>query len=281
MKLIAYNLKGETQVRRGAVLADQNIIELEGDFRELGDSQLASLAQTVAGAKSQTQLTLDQVELHSPVPNPEKILCIGLNYLDHCIETNQPIPKHPILFAKYLNSLTGHDKPIVLDGTSKEVDYEAELAFVIGKRAFHVSEAEAMDYVAGYITANDVSGRDVQFADSQWVRGKTLNTFCPLGPWLVTKDEIADPHNLRIQCRVNGQTLQDSNTEQLIFKIPALVSFLSQGMTLEPGDIVLTGTPPGVGFTRKPKVLLNPGDVVEIEIEGVGVLKNQVEAWQE
>ena len=273
MKLVAYNVKGEERVRRGLVTAEGQVAEVPGDFRELGIEQLAELS---AVADSYTQ-SLAEVELHSPIPNPAKILCIGLNYLDHCIETNQPVPQHPILFAKYNNALTGHLKPILLDGSSKQVDYEAELAFVVGKRAFHVGEAEAMDYVAGYITANDVSGRDVQFADSQWVRGKTLDTFCPLGPWLVTKDEIADPHNLRIVCRVNGETLQDSNTKQLIFNIPALLSFLSQGITLEPGDIVLTGTPPGVGFTRKPQVLLKPGDVVEVEIEGVGLLSNPVE----
>jgi acylpyruvate hydrolase len=163
-----------------------------------------------------------------------------------------------------------------VDGTSQAVDYEAELAFVIGKRAYKVSEEEGLDYVAGYATANDVTARDVQFADTQWVRGKSLDTFCPVGPWLITKDEVPDPHNLAIRCRVNGVTLQDSNTNQLIYKIPALVSFLSQGITLEPGDIVLTGTPPGIGFARKPQVLLKPGDVVEIDIEQVGLLQNTV-----
>ena len=272
MKLVAYNLKGDTKLRRGLVVDENSVVEVAGDFRDLGEAELHSLS---ASAKRAT-VSLDEVDLHSPVPNPNKILCIGLNYLDHCRETNQAIPEHPILFAKYNNALTGHLQPIHLDGTSKQVDYEAELAFVIGKTAFQVSEADAFDYVAGYITANDVSGRDIQFADSQWVRGKTFDTFCPLGPWLVTKDEIPDPHNLAIRCRVNGQTVQDSNTGQLIFKIPALVSFLSQGMTLQPGDIVLTGTPAGVGFTRRPQILLNPGDTVEVEIEGVGLLSNPV-----
>lgn len=273
MKLIAFSHKGEARLRRGLVMDGQKVVEVPGDFRSLSDEQLASLSEVDAEAST---LTLDEVHLHAPVPNPGKILCIGLNYLDHCQEAGQPIPKHPLLFAKYSNALAGHREAIRLDGSSDEVDYEAELAFVIGKKAYHVSEDEAMDYVAGYVTANDVSARDVQFADSQWVRGKTFDTFCPLGPWLVTRDEVPDPHNLGIRCRVNGQTLQNSNTNQLIFKIPTLVSFLSHGITLEPGDIVLTGTPPGVGFARNPKIFLQPGDSVEIEIEGVGLLQNPV-----
>ncbi len=273
MKLVAYSMKGETQVRRGVVLGGEHVVEVPGDFLALDADHLERAERHAEG---QTGIALKEVKLHSPVPHPGKILCIGLNYLDHCQETGSPVPEHPILFAKFSNALVGHEGEIKLDGTSQQVDYEAELAFVIGKQAYKVSEAEAMDYVAGYITANDVSARDVQFADSQWVRGKTLDTFCPLGPWLVTKDEVPDPHNLGIRCRVNGQTLQNSNTTQLIFKIPALVSFLSQGLTLEAGDIVLTGTPPGVGFARKPPIFLKPGDTVEIEIDGVGLLRNSV-----
>lgn len=275
MKLVAYNLKGETTLRRGVVLAGEQVVEIPGEFKALDTDDLERAERHAAG---QTGISLGEVDLHPPVPDPNKILCIGLNYLDHCQETGQPVPEHPVLFAKFNNALVGHQGAILLDGTSQKVDYEAELAFVIGKRAYKVSEAEAMDYVAGYVTANDVSARDLQFADSQWVRGKTLDTFCPLGPWLVTKDEVPDPHNLGIRCRVNGQALQDSTTAQLIFKIPALVSYLSQGLTLEAGDIVLTGTPPGVGYTRKPPVLLKPGDVVEIEIDGVGLLRNPVSA---
>ena len=275
MKLVAYNLKGETTLRRGVVLAGDQVVEIPGEFKALDTDDLERAERHAAG---QTGISLAEVDLHPPVPDPNKILCIGLNYLDHCQETGQPVPEHPVLFAKFNNALVGHQGAILLDGTSQRVDYEAELAFVIGKRAYKVSEAEAMDYVAGYVTANDVSARDLQFADSQWVRGKTLDTFCPLGPWLVTKDEVPDPHNLGIRCRVNGATLQDSTTAQLIFKIPALVSYLSQGLTLEAGDIVLTGTPPGVGYTRKPPVLLKPGDVVEIEIDGVGLLRNPVSA---
>ncbi len=277
MKLIAYSLKGETSLRRGAIIEGNRVEEVPGSFTTLDTDHLAHL-QEVLDRPDTTHpaLTVSEVDLHAPIPNPGKILCIGLNYLDHVLETSAKVPEHPILFAKYNNTLVGHGGAIRLDGTSQEVDYEAELAFVIGKRAYRVSEDTAMDYVAGYITANDVSARDLQFADTQWVRGKTLDTFCPLGPYLVTKDEVPDPHNLRISCRVNGTTLQDSNTRQLIFKIPALVAYLSQGMTLEPGDVVLTGTPPGVGFARNPKIFLKPGDSVEIEIESVGLLQNSV-----
>lgn len=273
MRLVAYSLKGESQIRRGVVTGDDYIIEVPGDFRALGTQDLAQLEQHLT---ARSEVKLGDVTLHSPIPVPGKILCIGLNYLDHARESGQAVPNHPILFAKFNNALVGQQGAILWDGTSKEVDYEAELAFVIGKKAYRVSEAEALDYVAGYVTANDVSARDIQMADSQWVHGKTLDTFCPLGPWLITKDEVPDPHNLRIRCRVNGVTLQDSNTGQLIFKIPALISFLSRNITLEPGDVVLTGTPPGVGFARKPQVFLKPGDTVEIEIEQVGLLQNPV-----
>jgi 2-keto-4-pentenoate hydratase/2-oxohepta-3-ene-1,7-dioic acid hydratase in catechol pathway len=273
MRLIAYSLNGESQLRRGVVTGDDKIVEVPGDFRALGTGELAQLEQHL---HARSEVKLSEVRLHSPVPDPGKILCIGLNYLDHARESGQAVPDHPILFAKFNNALIGHQEAILWDGTSQAVDYEAELAFVIGKKAYRVSEAEALDYVAGYVTANDVSARDIQMADSQWVHGKTLDTFCPLGPWLITKDEVPDPHNLRIRCRVNGVTLQDSNTGQLIFKIPALISFLSRNITLEPGDVVLTGTPPGVGFARKPPVFLNPGDMVEIEIEKVGLLQNPV-----
>lgn len=273
MRLVAYSLPGESRVRRGIVVEDDGIVEVPGDFRALGADELAGLVQyqtTPATAK------LSEVTMHSPVPNAGKILCIGLNYADHAQEFNLDIPSHPVLFAKFSNTLTGHGGAILNDGTSKAVDYEAELAFVIGKRARKVSEVEALDYVAGYITANDVTARDIQHADTQWVHGKSLDTFCPLGPWLITRDEVPDPHNLAISCRVNGVTLQNSNTNQLIFKIPALISYLSQGITLEPGDIVLTGTPSGIGYARNPKVLLKAGDMVEVEIEKVGLLQNTV-----
>jgi acylpyruvate hydrolase len=276
MKLVAYNLSGETEVRRGVVIKDDYVVEVPGDFRALGPNDLTLLEQNL-NDYLQSAIKLDQVTLHAPVPNTGKILCIGMNYADHVAEFNLTAPDHPVLFAKFSNTLNGHGGAILVDGTSQAVDYEAELAFVIGQRAYKVSEETALDYVAGYVTANDVTARDIQHADSQWVRGKSLDSFCPLGPWLITKDEVPDPHNLAISCRVNGVTLQDSNTSNLIFKIPFLVSFLSQGLTLEPGDVVLTGTPGGIGYARKPQVLLKPGDVVEIEIETIGLLQNTVE----
>ena len=255
----------------------QNFLEIDGDFRALGPLDLAAIYKTLESATTaQNLVKLSEVQLHAPIPNPSKILCIGLNYRDHCQESGQPIPDHPVLFAKFNNTLVGSEGNIQLNGSSRQVDYEAELAFVIGKKAYRVAESVAMEYVAGYITANDVSGRDLQFSDNQWVRGKSQDTFCPMGPWLVTADEVPNPHNLRISCRVNGTTLQDSNTNQLIFNVPTLLSFLSQGITLEPGDVVLTGTPPGVGFARKPPIFLKAGDVVEVEIEKVGLLKSHV-----
>ena len=276
MKLVAYSLPGESEVRRGVVIKDDYVVEVPGDFRALGPNDLALLEKNLDDY-TQSAVKLDDVTLYAPVPNPGKILCIGLNYMDHAKEMSLTIPDHPVLFAKFNNTLNGHGRPILADGTSQAIDYEAELAFVIGQRAYKVSEETALDYVAGYVTANDVTARDIQHADTQWVRGKSLDSFCPLGPWLITKDEVPDPHNLAISCRVNGVTLQESNTNQLIFKIPFLVSFLSQGLTLEPGDIVLTGTPSGIGYARNPRVLLQPGDLVEIEIEKVGLLKNPVE----
>jgi acylpyruvate hydrolase len=276
MKLVAYSLAGETEVRRGVVIKDDHVVEVPGDFRGLSPNELTVLEKSLNDF-TQSAVKLTDVTLYAPIPNAGKILCVGLNYMDHAKEMNFAIPDHPVLFAKFNNALNGHGRPILDDGTSEAIDYEAEMAFVIGQRAYKVSEETALDYVAGYITANDVTARDIQNADSQWVRGKSLDSFCPLGPWLITKDEVPDPHNLAICCRVNGVTLQESNTNQLIFKIPFLVSFLSQGLTLEPGDIVLTGTPSGIGYARNPRVLLQPGDVVEIEIEKVGLLKNTVE----
>lgn len=221
---------------------------------------------------------LAEVELLAPVPRPGKVLCIGLNYRDHAVELSLQLPDRPLLFSKYANAIVGPGAPIMLPPISQKVDYEAELAVVIGRRAKGVGVAEAMDYVAGYSLINDVSARDVQFGDGQWVRGKTFDSFAPLGPALVTKDEVPDPHSLRIALRVNGRTMQDSSTSNLVFGVPELVAFLAQAITLEPGDVIATGTPPGVGHNRKPPVYLQPGDEVEVEVEGIGVLRNPVVA---
>ncbi|HKG79999.1 MAG TPA: fumarylacetoacetate hydrolase family protein [Pyrinomonadaceae bacterium] len=213
---------------------------------------------------------------HAPVPRPGKVICIGLNYRDHAAESNMPIPEKPVVFSKFSTSVIAPGEPVVLPSTSQQVDYEAELAVVIGRRARHVKADRAYGYVLGYTAFNDVSARDFQFADGQWQRGKSCDTFAPMGQTIVTTDAITDPHKLSIKLVLNGQTMQDSNTDQLIFGVPALIEFLSQTITLEPGDVIATGTPPGVGFARKPPVFLKPGDEMEVLIEGMGGLGNPV-----
>jgi 2-keto-4-pentenoate hydratase/2-oxohepta-3-ene-1,7-dioic acid hydratase in catechol pathway len=221
-----------------------------------------------------------KARLLSPVPDPRKIVCIGLNYLDHAAESGVPAPPEPVLFSKYPTALIGHLDSIVLPRVSQQVDYEAELVFVIGKAGRHIPKERAREHVAGYTVGHDVSARDWQLnkPSKQWMAGKTFDTFAPTGPELVTADEVPDPQNLGIRLRLNGQTMQDSNTRQLIFGIDELIAYLSQVMTLEPGDLVFTGTPPGVGMARKPPVWLKPGDVVEVEIDHLGTLRNSVVA---
>jgi 2-keto-4-pentenoate hydratase/2-oxohepta-3-ene-1,7-dioic acid hydratase in catechol pathway len=218
------------------------------------------------------------VKLLAPILDPLKIICLGLNYRDHAIESGAAIPKEPILFSKYATALIGHEEAIVLPPVSREVDYEAELVIVVGKRGRNIQSAVAMSHVAGYTIGHDVSARDWQLKKEgkQWMVGKTFDTFAPTGPVIVTSDELTDPHNLPIRLRLNGQTMQDSNTGQMIFDVPRVLAYLSQVFTLEPGDLIFTGTPPGVGFASKPPVFLKAGDVVELEIEGIGVLRNPV-----
>lgn len=225
-------------------------------------------------------LLLASAKLLAPIPDPQKVMCIGQNYRDHCLEQNQPIPERAILFAKFASAINAPLAPIVLPKASEKVDYEAELAVVIGKRAKLVSEEEAKDYIGGYMCFNDVSARDIQLhpAEKQWIRGKSPDTFAPCGPLLVTADEIADPHDLDISLTLNGETMQTSNTSNLIFGVYYLVSHLSQTMTLEPGDIIATGTPGGVGAFRNPPVFLKPGDEVSVTIEGLGTLTSPVVA---
>ena len=211
------------------------------------------------------------------IRRPGKIVCVGLNYLDHAQEGGMELPKAPLLFAKWPNTLIGDGDPIVLAPEAKEVDYEAELGVVIGTTAKRVSEADALDHVEGYICLNDVSARDMQFGDGQWTRGKSLDTFCPVGPRLVAREEIADPQQLGIRCILNGEAVQDSSTAQMIFSVAEIIAYVSQVITLEPGDLIATGTPAGVGVFRDPKVLLKDGDAVAIEIDGVGTLTNPVQ----
>jgi 2-keto-4-pentenoate hydratase/2-oxohepta-3-ene-1,7-dioic acid hydratase in catechol pathway len=218
---------------------------------------------------------LDQVTLAAPVTRPSKIICIGLNYMDHAAEQKAKIPDLPLIFAKFPNTLIGAKEEIAWDAkVTSQVDFEGELAVVIGNKTQNCREKRALKAVFGYTCANDVSARDVQFADIQVLRGKSLDTFCPLGPWIVTSDEIPDPNSLKIQSRLNGLLMQDSSTNLMIFSVPVLISFLSRHFTLDPGDIILTGTPRGVGVFRQPPVFMKAGDEVTVEIERVGRLVN-------
>ena len=237
---------------------------LEGAARELVNSSSSDEVHLV-----------ENLRLGPPIPDPEKIICLGLNYRSHAEEIGFKIPEHPILFAKYRNTLGGPASPIILPALSQEIDYEGELAVVIGKQCKHVPEGEALDYVAGYMALNDVSARDLQFRTGQWLSGKTLDTFAPCGPALVI-GEISDPQNLAITTRINGQVMQQGSTRDMIFSVAYSIAYISQLMTLEPGDIISTGTPEGVGFQRKPPVYLQPGDTVEVSIEKIGSLKNPV-----
>ncbi|HLR25325.1 MAG TPA: fumarylacetoacetate hydrolase family protein [Fodinibius sp.] len=213
----------------------------------------------------------------APVQNPPKIVAIGLNYMDHASESKMEVPDTPLVFTKFSSSIISATDAVEIPvELTQEVDYEVELGIVIGKKAKNVSPEDAMDHVFGYTVINDVSARDLQFSDEQWVRGKSLDTFCPMGPVIVTADEISDPQDLNIQCGVNGKTLQDDNTKNMIFDVADLVSRLSHSFTLEPGDIIASGTPQGVGFSRKPPIYLTPGDTMRTWIEGIGELNNPV-----
>jgi len=219
---------------------------------------------------------LGDVTLAAPIPRPGKVICIGLNYRDHAEESGLEVPSQPLVFSKFSSCVVGPNDDVVLPKGAEQVDYEAEFGVVIGRAAHHVSKEDAMDYVLGYCNVNDISARDFQFADGQWQRGKSCDTFCPMGPFIATAEEIADPSKLRIQFRLNGETLQDSSTDQLIFDVAELIAHLTGFIALEPGDLISTGTPPGVGFARTPPVFIKPGDKMEVEVEGLGVLENPV-----
>ena len=283
MKLISYpGDNGQTHL--GVVQQDQVINlhlassgKLPDDmlqFLHLGDSAMEMARALVA--EHPAGIALDSVKLLAPIVNPQKVVAIGLNYMDHVREAGFAVPEFATMFCKYSSSIVGSGDAIRWSQElTQQVDYEAELALVIGKTARKVAAADAYDYIAGYLNCNDVTARDLQFRPGdQWLRGKCLDSFCPLGPWLVSADEIPDPHDLSIQCRVNGQVLQDSNTSQIIHRIPQLIEYLSEAFTLQPGDVIITGTPHGVGAFRKPPLWLTDGDIVEVEVEGLGVLRN-------
>ncbi len=219
----------------------------------------------------------DSIRLLAPIERPGKIVALGLNYRDHIEETGREVPKFPVMFAKFPSAVIGPDEPIIIPKVSKKIDWEIELGVVIGRSCKEVSEEKALDYVAGYTVLNDVTARDIQKHDGgQWVRGKSIDTFCPIGPCIVTADELGDGSGLKMQTKVNGIVKQDSNTSNLLFDVPQIVSYLSQSFTLEPGDIIATGTPSGVGFARDPPEYLKPKDIVEMSIEDIGTLRNPV-----
>jgi 2-keto-4-pentenoate hydratase/2-oxohepta-3-ene-1,7-dioic acid hydratase in catechol pathway len=279
MRIVSYRQNGGPW--RAGAERDGAIVDIGGSpdpsVRALlaGEAALATAAER---AKRGTPLR-GKIQIGPAIADPEKIICFGLNYRKHAEETGMAIPKFPTFFPKYRNSLAGDGEPIVLPVKNpSQIDYEVELAAIIGKRCKNVTEADALQYVAGYSILNDVSARDLQMQTSQWGSGKAIDTFAPLGPAIVTADEIRDPQRLAVKTRLNGQLVQNSNTADMIFSVAQLVAFLSDFMTLEPGDVIATGTPEGVGFTRKPPLFMKDGDVVEMEIEKIGVLRNPVVA---
>lgn len=270
LDLEAARSKGRVRLPQGAVLED--VLAGDGGLAAL-ESQLTPEA---IGSMADCRVPLASVTLHSPVLHPSKVIGIGLNYHDHAEEVKMAKPTEPILFGMYPNVIVGPGEPIRIPKLSTKIDYEAELAVVIGRRGRDIPVERAVDYVAGYTIFNDVSARDLQMSDNQWIRGKSLDTFGPTGPVLAPASALGDGSGLDIELRLNGETMQSSNTGNLIFKVPQLVSFISEVMTLEPGDLIATGTPGGVGFARRPPVWLKDGDVVEIEIERIGILSNPV-----
>jgi acylpyruvate hydrolase len=302
MKLGQFKTK-TSDARRLGILMDEKLIDLAAlsdtrgggrasswmheatDMLEVirrGDEALVEISALVKEARAnfietdeRMAFAVDSVTFLPPV-YPSKILAIGRNYVDHAIEGGSAPPAAPLIFTKLPSSISAHNAPVVLPAISAQVDYEAELAVIIGRRARRVSEAESFNYVFGYTLINDVSARDLQFGDGQWVRGKGLDGFAPLGPFITTRDEISDVHALKIEGRLNNEVMQSSNTGKMIFKVPYLISYISQGITLEPGDVIATGTPEGVGIFRQPPVLLKAGDVFEVVIENLGSLRNPV-----
>ena len=259
----------EGRVVHGRVSANNQQVELT-------DLNWADILAGRTATHTLAHIPLAAVQPLSPVPQPGKIVCIGLNYLDHCRETGIEPPTKPLIFTKFTSALTDPGADIIWSPeVTNQVDFEGELAVVIGREARRVAAKEALDYVAGYTIGNDVSARDVQFGDGQWVRGKSLDTFCPLGPVLVTAVAIPDPQTLAIRTLLNGQVMQDSSTAEMIFSVAELIAYCSQSFTLYPGDVLLTGTPHGVGLGREPRVWMQDGDEIVVEIEQIGRLANQ------
>jgi 2-keto-4-pentenoate hydratase/2-oxohepta-3-ene-1,7-dioic acid hydratase in catechol pathway len=297
-RLVSYRSDRTAPTWRAGVASNQVLIDLAGYAASTSRSQASGSYQSVraylsASPDEQEQilvwaarrleageqvLSLDEVELGPPVPDPEKILCLGLNYPEHAAEAELDIPPVPTFFAKFRNSLVGPTSPVILPSADHFIDYEGELAVVIGKRCKHVSEQEALAYVAGYTVCNDVSARMLQMQTSQWTAGKAIDTFLPMGPGIVLAAHMPNPQTLLLTTRVNGEVVQRENTSQMIFSVAATIAFLSSFMTLEPGDVIATGTPSGIGARRQPPLFLHPGDIVEVEIERIGMIRNQMVA---
>ncbi len=280
MKLVTFTYQALTRI--GAVV-DTHVVDGIGDsslplemiaFLEQGESALAKMQHLIDSGLH--RLNLDDVQLLAPIPRPRKYLGIGLNYADHIDETNLEKPEYPVFFTKQSSCVVGPDADVVLPRISEKMDYEGELAFVIGKKCKHVSIEDAPKVIAGFMIANDITMRDWQFRSPTWTLGKSFDTHGPLGPWLVTSDEIANPHNLNLKTWVEDELRQNSNTQHMIFNCYEMIAYLSQAMTLEVGDVITTGTPSGVGVKMKPRGYLKAGQVVKIEIDGLGVLKNVV-----
>ncbi|WP_226527351.1 fumarylacetoacetate hydrolase family protein [Metabacillus niabensis] len=312
MKLVMFTKDG---ISRLGAIENENVIDLNAAYRSLLDSEGKLRAEKIAEAFVPGEMTeflqgglesieeakkavayavnhdevkgrklvfsVSDVKIEAPVPAPGKMICVGHNYREHILEMKRELPPHPVVFAKFANTIVGPQDDIPFHPISEQLDYEAEFAFVIGQRARNVSQDEALKYVAGYTIVNDVTYRDLQRRTLQWLQGKAVDGSAPMGPWLITTDELTDPSGLEIVLTVNGEERQRSNTANLVFSVPYLVEFLSNIMTLEPGDIILTGTPGGVGVARDPQVFLKDGDVVRIEVDQVGVLENKVKQTAE
>ena len=283
MKFVTYR-EGGGRASAGVLRGGRVVGLSSGGFADLlslvrlGSEAVRRVADWLRSLPEGAGKPLSGVHLLAPIPCPPMVVCVGLNYRDHAAESKMDLPKVPTIFSKFSSSVIGPCEAIVLPKSSTQPDYEAELAFVIGKGGRYISAEDWRDHVFGYTIVNDVSARDFQMATSQWLMGKTFDTFAPMGPYLVSADEIPDPHALDISLTIDGETLQSSNTRELIFKIPDLIAFLSSAFTLEPGDIVSTGTPAGVGFARTPPRYLKAGDEVAIQVEGLGELRNPVVA---
>ena len=265
-----------TLTRRGVVRAAEIAAALVPTSARAFLEGGSAAEEAIAGIKEWVTVPAASARLHAPISDPGKFICIGLNYKDHAEEANQPIPREPPIFAKWSNAIIDPGEPILRPRGSQQLDWEVELGVVIGRTARFVPRDKALDYVAGYTIINDVSARDFQFIGSQWMAGKIAETFAPVGPYIADRSEVPDPHVLELRLWVNGKQMQNGNTKTFIFDVRYLVSYLSNLMTLSPGDLIATGTPPGVGFARKPPVFLQPGDTCRLEITGLGQIENPV-----